>query len=398
MSFADPTPGASLILSFRLDRKTTLIVGGNSLAATRAFSSLEADSQVHVLARGTPCDELRWRAEKGQLLLHELPHNHADDASALEKYLASTQISLVCITDTLSSFKERRSKASATALHEICQKRRVLVNVTDHPELCDFSFTSTHRFSHSVTGAPTPLQIGITTNGRGCRLSGRVKREIVSRLPKEVGAATEKVGRLRALAKSAPAEEAFNECTEDSTPNRPVPQRTPSETVDECARRRMKWVAQVSEYWPIPRLAELTDQDTEGILAGESRFELTNSISPTHSHDSDVSSVHQLHMTPPQRKGRIVLVGSGPGHPSLLTIATHDALTKHAHLVLSDKLVPAAVLDLIPSHVKVQIARKFPGNAEGAQTEMQEAAVEAAQQGLTVVRVRSCYHLSSWSF
>jgi len=86
--------------------------------------------------------------------------------------------------------------------------------------------------------------------------------------------------------------------------------------------------------------------------------------------------------------GRIFLVGSGPGHPSLLTVATRDALTKYADLVLSDKLVPAAVLDIVPSHVQVQIARKFPGNADGAQIELQQTAVEAARRGLTVVRLK----------
>ena len=73
--------------------------------------------------------------------------------------------------------------------------------------------------------------------------------------------------------------------------------------------------------------------------------------------------------------------------PSLLTIATHTALTQLADLVLSDKLVPAAVLSIVPKHVQVRITRTFPGNADGAQTGMMEAAVEAAKQGLTVVRV-----------
>jgi uroporphyrin-III C-methyltransferase len=41
-------------------------------------------------------------------------------------------------------------------------------------------------------------------------------------------------------------------------------------------------------------------------------------------------------------------------------------------------LVSAAVLALIPKTVKVLIARKFPGNAKGAQSEMMDAAVEAA--------------------
>lgn len=95
-----------------------------------------------------------------------------------------------------------------------------------------------------------------------------------------------------------------------------------------------------------------------------------------------------LSSLPPQKNGRILLVGSGPGHPSLLTIATHTALTQLADLVLSDKLVPATILALIPKHVSVHIANKFPGNVESAQIEMMEAAVEAANKGLTVVRVR----------
>jgi uroporphyrin-III C-methyltransferase len=83
-----------------------------------------------------------------------------------------------------------------------------------------------------------------------------------------------------------------------------------------------------------------------------------------------------------------LLVGSGPGHPSLLTIATYTALTQWADLVLSDKLVPDPIFNLIPKHISVCIAKKFPGNVEIAQIKMMEAAVDAANKGLTVVRVR----------
>jgi uroporphyrin-III C-methyltransferase len=97
---------------------------------------------------------------------------------------------------------------------------------------------------------------------------------------------------------------------------------------------------------------------------------------------------HASSSLPLQKNGRILLVGSGPGHPSLLTIATYTALTQWADLVLSDKLVPDTILALIPKHVSVRIANKFPGNVEAAQIEMMETAVEAANKGLTVVRVR----------
>ncbi|KAI5995877.1 hypothetical protein EDD15DRAFT_2252921 [Pisolithus albus] len=41
--------------------------------------------------------------------------------------------------------------------------------------------------------------------------------------------------------------------------------------------------------------------------------------------------------------------------------------------IWSDKLVRVAVLEVILRHVEPRIARKFPGNADGARTEMMEA-------------------------
>jgi uroporphyrin-III C-methyltransferase len=159
------------------------------------------------------------------------------------------------------------------------------------------------------------------------------------------------------------------------------------ETETENFKRRIKWVAQVSEYWPISQLARMSEADMREVLSGEGASRSDPSpLSDASQGVVGTLSQHSLDIPRPGA-GRIFLVGSGPGHPSLLTLATHTALTKLADLVLSDKLVPDAVLKLIPSHVPVHIAKKFPGNAEGAQSEMMYAAVEAARRGLTVVRV-----------
>ncbi|KAI0334018.1 uroporphyrin-III C-methyltransferase [Cubamyces sp. BRFM 1775] len=414
--FPAPIGGASLLLSFKPTKKDILIIGGNTLAAKRAFAALEADATVIVLARGgaaAACEELKWRANQGQLELYDLdalPCSSATlsdywrDAKAVDTFIYTrpTRIHLVCITDTVASPKAtyRRSYASAREIARECRHRRIPVNVTDMPDLCDFSFMSTHRFAGADSGQPSALQVGVTTNGHGCRLAGRIRRDIVANLPKEIGSAVESVGKLRELAKStggAEGEEAAQELDEDGapdTPNEPVPQRKNEESAEERTRRRMKWVAQVSEYWPVRKLARLTDEEMDAILDGRDGLSgitrpASGSSSPTPSQgDSEISSsLHDLSLVP-SRRGRIFLVGSGPGHPSLLTVATHAALTKHADLVLSDKLVPDAVLALIPAHVEVRIARKFPGNAEGAQMELMEAAVEAAKRGLTVVRLK----------
>ena len=175
-------------------------------------------------------------------------------------------------------------------------------------------------------------------------------------------------------------EEAFEDCV-IATPNRPVLPRKSSESSLESRKRQVRWVAQISEYWPVSKLASLSIPEMQQVLAGENN--------PT----IDLTIVEHQKLTPSRHfgtlpsPGRILLAGSGPGHPSLLTVATHVALTQQADLVLSDKLVPDQVLALIPKNVEVRIARKFPGNADGAQIEMMQAAVEAAKRGLTVVRV-----------
>lgn len=409
--FTSPKGGASLILTFRLQNKTTLILGSNSLAASRAFSALEADSQVVVITQGgaqNACEEIKWRASQGQLKVVDwdaLPSTSDvssidRDIKALESYLAiTTGVILVCVTDTVIGCKDPRSRASAAEIHRVCQAHNIPVNVSDMPELCDFSFASVHRFIDSESGQSTPLQVAVTTNGQGCRMAGRLRREIVSKLPKEVGGAVGKMGKLRALAKASDGAETdgldteLNEDGSVTTPNRPVPLRGTTETSSEIALRRMKWVAQVSEYWPLHRLAKMTDEEMQDVLGSDGMkpqggYFVGGFVPPQQKENTSLHSLLPPNM-PTTSQGRILLVGSGPGHPSLLTIATHNALTKHAHLVLSDKLVPAAVLALIPQHVEVRIARKFPGNAEGAQNEMMEAAIEAAQRGLTVVRV--CY-------
>ncbi|KAF9785505.1 uroporphyrin-III C-methyltransferase [Thelephora terrestris] len=392
--FPQPVGGASMLLSFRLEKKKTVIVGSSALAAKRAFAALEADSSVVVFSKGddTLCDELRWRADHGQLTLIPMGPTEGEDEELLESYLESStgDVSFVCVTDTLSTMSNgKRSLESAKRLHGSCRRQRVPVNFSDLPQLCDFSFTSSHRFIDTATNAPSSLQIGVTANGQGCRISGRIRRDIVAALPKEVGVAVSVIGRLRRRAK----EEGLGcgegnegggreEAVEEATPNLPVAQRTVADSDVEASKRRMRWVSQISEYWSLSRLAEMKGEDIDKMLSGDL------GLVPSSTTDLSQASHHPLNLETPPRVGRILLVGSGPGHPSLLTVATRDALTKHADLVLSDKLVPAAVLAIIPSHVQVQIARKFPGNADSAQSELQETAVEAARRGLTVVRLK----------
>lgn len=141
--------------------------------------------------------------------------------------------------------------------------------------------------------------------------------------------------------------------------------------------RRMRWLSQICEYWPLSRLASITDSDVEAVMSS-----YTSSQSPSAS--LDTFAVLPL---PSEKRGRIILAGSGPGHPDLLTRATHKAILS-ADLILADKLVPAGVLHLIPRRTPVHIARKFPGNAERAQEELLEMGLRGLKEGKVVLRLK----------
>ena len=205
-TFPSPQRGASLVLAFHA--KNVLIIGSSKLAATRAFAALESDSNVTVVASGgvsNACEELKYRASNHELDIFDFGDvagpsglRGETDLVAVQAFLDSRKVSLVCVTDTLLDTAAlcRRSRSSATRIHQLCKERNIPVNITDMPDLCDFTFCTTHRFSDPVTGEFTPLQVGVTTNGQGCRLAGRIRRDIVGKLPAESGAAVAKVRRL----------------------------------------------------------------------------------------------------------------------------------------------------------------------------------------------------------
>lgn len=192
----------------------------------------------------------------------------------------------------------------------------------------------------------------------------------------------------------------------------------------------MRYVAQISEYWPIDRLAGVTlaslsasashtpadsrssspPPSSSGAPASSSTATPLASATPTGSSSTPipdlslplVSARHAFladtGLAPPAPgKGRIILLGTGPGSPLLLTRIAYLFLTSppgspyHVDLFLCDKLVPQDILALIPTKERrdaVVIARKYPGNAEHAQDELMRLAVEGAAAGKVVMRMK----------
>ncbi|KAJ5472968.1 hypothetical protein N7530_006969 [Penicillium desertorum] len=361
----DPSPPAPLMAAWNTESQVHLIVGSNPLAAARCTRSLEVGATPIIIAPET--DDMHFTLSEhitngsARWIRHEFQDK---DLTTLGREEVDHVVDLVFVT--LGSNNSLSSHVS-----KLCRRLRIPVNVSDAPELCSFTLLSTY--------SDGPLHIGITTSGRGCKLASRLRREIASFLPQNLGTAIDRLGAVRRRlweedSAAGLVEGIFDREDDDSTGQKHTFNNLVTEGDAAAAKtRRVRWLSQICEYWPLRKLVSITDADMDAILkaytAGNDITNGTNGL--------DALS----------KKGKIVLAGSGPGHPDLLTRATYHAI-HNADIILADKLVPAPVLDLIPRRTEVHIARKFPGNADQAQEEFLVMGLAALKQGRQVLRLK----------
>jgi uroporphyrin-III C-methyltransferase/precorrin-2 dehydrogenase/sirohydrochlorin ferrochelatase len=85
--------------------------------------------------------------------------------------------------------------------------------------------------------------------------------------------------------------------------------------------------------------------------------------------------------------GRVILVGGGPGDPDLLTLRGFRMLLE-ADVVVTDRLGPTGLLDLLPSEVDVIDVGKARGGEAAQQEAINTLIVDRARQGEIVVRLK----------
>ena len=87
-------------------------------------------------------------------------------------------------------------------------------------------------------------------------------------------------------------------------------------------------------------------------------------------------------------KGRVYLVGAGPGDPELLTVKALRMLGV-ADVILHDDLVSREILELVPATACVLNVGKRCGPKILCQQEINELMVGYAWAGYTVVRLKA---------
>jgi uroporphyrinogen III methyltransferase/synthase len=86
-------------------------------------------------------------------------------------------------------------------------------------------------------------------------------------------------------------------------------------------------------------------------------------------------------------RGKVFLVGAGPGDPKLLTIKAVELLKK-AEIVVYDRLVSASILKLASENAEKVYVGKRTGKHEFTQEKITELLIEKARKGKRVVRLK----------
>ncbi|MGW3725886.1 uroporphyrinogen-III C-methyltransferase [Streptomyces sp. F001] len=119
----------------------------------------------------------------------------------------------------------------------------------------------------------------------------------------------------------------------------------------------------------------------------------TKSRDPRHTaaiRDAVVEGLRDGTLVAPHHRTRtpgVALVGGGPGDPDLITVRGRRLLAE-ADVVIADRLGPRDLLAELPPHVEVIDAAKIPYGRFMAQEAINNALIEHAKQGKSVVRLK----------
>jgi precorrin-2 dehydrogenase / sirohydrochlorin ferrochelatase len=172
-AFPQIRPGGSLMLAWQVKGRNVLIVGGGHVAAGRIIKVLEANAIITLVSpRRGLVPEVAYRVEKGQIA-------HYEDREFIESDLDGMEMCLTAID----------SAEASTRIRNLCNERRIPVNVADVPSECDFYFGSEHRDG--------PLQVMISTNGAAPKLANLIRLHIAENLPENAGRGCQNVSKLR---------------------------------------------------------------------------------------------------------------------------------------------------------------------------------------------------------
>ncbi|MGP8253615.1 MAG: uroporphyrinogen-III C-methyltransferase [Terracidiphilus sp.] len=334
-----------LPIFLKLDSRPGLLVGAGTVALDKLGALLPTGLRIHVVApEARP--EFHKLAEQGRIELVLRTFEPADlDGQFL--VIAATNVPEV-----------------NAEVYRQARERGILTNSVDDIPNCDFFFGSVVS-----RGA---LQVAISTAGESPAFAQRLRREIEAQLPADIGPWLADLGRLRReILATLPAGDS-RKALLHRLANRPV-------TASRATILPVQ--AETEPGVPHPWNGFSIEKPFQG-------WESTNTSSCASilSDRGEVEGVEGSAIRP--QKGRVFLVGAGPGSPDLLTVKAWR-LIQSADVILHDDLVAPAILELAPPHAVVVNVGKRCGVKTITQDEINDLMVSHVRDGRSVVRLKS---------
>ncbi|WP_082028878.1 uroporphyrinogen-III C-methyltransferase [Xanthomonas sacchari] len=161
-----------------------------------------------------------------------------------------------------------------------------------------------------------------------------------------------------------------------------------------AAQGRLVWLqgafdsAWLNSVWYLIAASEDTMANRQALQAAAARRVLAQAVPAEPASAANAAAAETAaQQALPLRPGSVTLVGAGPGDPGLLTGHALHAL-RQADVVLHDRLVSAAILQLIPAGTeRIAVGKSADGHSV-AQEQIHALLLEHARRGRRVVRLK----------
>lgn len=287
-----------------------------------------------------------------------------------------------------------------------CHRNRIPISSLHDSDNSKFHLIPT------IKNEKTGIELGISTNKNGCIIGTRLLKEIELKFWKlnSIDQFLENVVHLRNCLKELQKETSeinddlwyqigLIDQDEEGWDSSKFNEFVKEEYIKNNSHkfeRASRWLAQMIQYYPLKSLKTVTLKDlfqNESNDMSESKEMENTTQNDNFNKEISLNELLQritedlLENEKDNGVNTLKLVGSGPGSVEMLTLQAIKSIHS-ADLILADKLIPEEVLSIIPDSKKLYIAKKFPGNADSAQEQLQKKCEDALSKGLNVVRLK----------
>jgi uroporphyrin-III C-methyltransferase/precorrin-2 dehydrogenase/sirohydrochlorin ferrochelatase len=294
-----------------LKNKNTVITGGGTVAARRTERALAAGARVAIFAEALSAefDELKQQS------------NFTHYQRTIEaKDLDGAMVAWGC-----------REDGDDQEMVDMARQRKVLVNVADVLDSCDF-------ITPSIVDRD-PLIVAISTGGASPILARTIRARLEIMLPAAYGDLVRFVGKFR-----------------------------------ENTMEKLKSGSERLRFWEAISTGPVTDLFLAGDEEGAAK-QLASEL------DAAASGATR------PRLGEVYLVGGGPGDPDLLTFRALR-LMQLADVVVHDRLIGEGIMNLVRRDAERIYVGKRPKEHVVPQEEISRMLVRLAKQGKRVLRLK----------